>query len=88
MEKTFCLKDVHFPHNDIARYNTLDRRVDYVIFLKKTDWQNRAKEEVFRCGKCKTFILPKEKTNHKAICKERQVTKEVSNDGGDGKASG
>lgn len=71
MEKTFILKDTHFAHNNIARYNTLDRRVDYVIFLKKIDWPNRVKEEVMKCGKCRSFILPRESKNHRMICKER-----------------
>jgi DNA-directed RNA polymerase subunit RPC12/RpoP len=71
MEKAFCIKDTHFSHNSIARYITLDRRVDYVIFLKKTDWPNRVKEEVLRCPNCKSFVLPKEKVGHKMVCKER-----------------
>ncbi len=77
MEKAFILKDTHFAHNKIARYNTLDRRVDYVSFFKKIDWPNRVKEEVMRCLRCKSFILPRESKNHRAICKERP--KEAAN---------
>lgn len=81
IDKVFALKETHFPHNEIARYSTLDRRVDFIVFLKKTDWPNRGKEEVFRCGRCHSFILPKELKNHKSICKERQkVEKEAPND--------
>ncbi len=82
MEKAFCLKDSHFPTNNIARQHTLDRRVDWIMFLRKTEWPNRLKEECFACPKCRGWILPKEVKTHKNICKER--IKEIENDVGSG----
>ncbi len=60
MEKTFALKD-HFHPNEgkIALYHTFDDRVVFIVFLKKPDWPNREKEEVFRCPTCKGFIFPR-----------------------------
>jgi len=60
MEKAFALED-HFHINEgkTAVYHTLDERVVFIIFLKKADWPNREKEEVFRCPVCKGFIFPR-----------------------------
>ncbi len=48
MEKAFALID-HFHINEgkTAIYHTLDERVAFIVFLKKPDWPNREKEEVF-----------------------------------------
>ena len=88
MEKTFILKDAHLPSNNVARYSTLDKNIDLIIFLRKPiEWPNRLKEECFRCERCHCFMKPKEpksqKDNafyHKITCNPRlsTVEKEVS----------
>ncbi len=75
MEKAFAMAD-HFHINEgkTAVYHTLDERVVYVIFLKKTDWAEREKQEVFRCPFCRGFVFPKQVVrsrgnDYKHICK-------------------
>lgn len=60
MEKAFILKGVHLPSNHVARYFTLDKDVEFVIFLRKVEWPKRIKEECFRCERCRCYIKPKE----------------------------
>jgi len=97
MEKAFALSDHHFPDEGrTAIYNTLDHRVVMVIFLKKADWPNREKEEVFRCPACKGFIFSRTTIrsrgkDYKHFCKGIPVAraiqgeeKEASNDTGTG----
>jgi hypothetical protein len=72
MEKVFALKDSHIK-GVIGRYNTLHERVELIFLNKKVEWLNRGKEEVFRCERCKGFILPKDSKAHKAICRERKL---------------
>jgi hypothetical protein len=69
IEKVFAIQDHHVNGSDLILYHTLDRRVVHLVFLKPVDWPNRAKEEVFKCLKCKSFVLPREKVIHKANCK-------------------
>jgi hypothetical protein len=69
MEKTFALATA-MPdlagNGRLAIYRTLDSRVSYVIIKDDSfEWQNRAKQEVFRCQACKCFILPDEKARTK-----------------------
>lgn len=46
MEKTFAVKDHHPDEGKVAVYNTLDERVVHIIFVGKTDWPLREKQEV------------------------------------------
>lgn len=87
MEKTFAISSA-MPdlagNGRLAIYKTLDARVSYIIIKDETfEWQNRAKQEVHRCPRCKAFIFPDEKTEHKdgvkyhAICKPLKKEKAV-----------
>jgi hypothetical protein len=88
METAFILKGVHLPSNNVARYLTLDKDIEMIIFLKKAEWPNRIKEECFRCERCRCYIKPKEAKfqkdsffYHKATCNPKIIPpeKEVSN---------
>lgn len=65
MEKTFALKSAIpeiLTNGRIAVYSTTDRRVSHMVIVDSSfEWENRAKQEAFRCGRCKAFILPDEK---------------------------
>jgi hypothetical protein len=83
MEKSFILKVAHLPSNNVARYPTLDKNVDMVVFLKKSEWPNRIREECFRCGRCRCYIRPKEPKlqkgdfyYHKTTCHPKVVVPE------------
>ncbi len=81
LEKVFALSSSKIIPT-VARYHTLQwgankDEVEYIFLNKKYEWVNRAKEEVFRCGKCKMLIIPKDQKIHKTLCK---VKKEVSNE--------
>lgn len=69
MEKLFALSSAIpalMSNGRLAIYKTLDAQVHYVIIKDETfEWKRRAKEEVFRCGQCKTFIFPGEKSRVK-----------------------
>ena len=69
MEKTFALSSAIpdlMSNGKAAIYKTFDVRVSYLIIINGDfEWANRAKQEVFRCPRCKTFILPDEKTKNK-----------------------
>jgi hypothetical protein len=85
MEKVFALKDSKITPT-LARYHTLQwgatkPEVEYIFLNKKYDWVNRAKEECFRCTKCKMLIMPKDQKVHKTLCKvKKEVPNEVDND--------
>ncbi len=68
IEKTFALKE-SLPeittNGRIAVYPTLDRKVVHVVLIKELEWPNRAKQEVFLCPFCRTFIFPGEKSKAK-----------------------
>jgi hypothetical protein len=76
MEKAFCVLDSKI-NPVIARYHTLHRDVELVVLNKKYEWPNRVREEVLKCLKCRSFILPKDLKVHKTLCKAK---KEVIND--------
>ncbi len=89
MEKAFILKGAHLPSNHVARYSTLDKDIEMIIFLRKPEWPNRVKEECFRCDRCRCYIKPKEAKAqrdggfyHKITCNPRipSPEKEVSNE--------
>ena len=64
MEKTFVLKSA-IPtlatNGKVAVYSTLDTRVNMILIIKNFQWENRKKEEVFRCPRCNCYILPGDK---------------------------
>jgi hypothetical protein len=94
MEKAYALRSAIpeiMTNGKIAVYSTLDVRVSHVVIIDDTfEWQNRAKQEVWKCGRCKTFILPDEKNKTKdgikyhKECKPpgkaKPLEKEISND--------
>lgn len=43
---------------EIILYPTCDIRVSLMFIRGKFEWPNRNKTEVFRCAKCRHFILP------------------------------
>lgn len=65
MEKTFALSSAIpdlMSNGKAAIYKTLDARVSYLVIIDGDfEWANRAKQEVFRCPRCKAFIFPDEK---------------------------
>lgn len=69
MEKTFALSSAIpdlMSNGKAAIYKTFDVRVSYVIIIDGDfEWANRAKQEIFRCPRCKAFIFPDEKTKMK-----------------------
>lgn len=76
IEKTFALIDSKIIPV-IGRYHTIHEEVEIVFLNKKYEWPNRAKEEVLKCDRCKSFILPKNLKMHKQLCKSK---KEIPND--------
>lgn len=81
MEKVFALSGSKIT-STIAGYHTLQwgtnkDEVEYIFLNKKYEWPNRAKEEVLKCLKCKSFVLPKDLKAHKTLCKPK---KEITND--------
>ena len=76
MEKVFALLNSKISLV-IGRYRTIHEDVEIVFLNKKYDWPGRAKEEVLKCLKCKSFILPKDQKTHKILCKQK---KEALND--------
>ncbi len=77
LEKVFALSGSKIIPT-VARYHTLQwgankDEVEYIFLNKKYEWANRAKEEVKRCFKCKSFILPKDQKAHKLLCKPQRV---------------
>jgi len=64
MEKAFALKSA-IPtlatNGKVAIYSTLDPNVTMIYILNDFEWENRKKEEVFRCPRCKTYIFPADK---------------------------
>ena len=84
MEKAFALKTA-IPtlatNGKAAVYPTLDPNVVMVIILKDFEWENRKKEEVWRCHRCKCFILPNDKSKTKDGFRYHQICtfrKEIS----------
>jgi len=92
MEKAFALRSSIpeiMTNGKIAVYSTLDRRVSHLVVIDPSfNWDNRAKHEVFRCSKCRAFILPDDKSKTKdgvkfhRDCKlvKKEIEKEVAND--------
>ncbi len=69
MEKTYalrsCIPEI-MGNGKIAVYSTTDRRVSHLVIIDSSfQWENRGKQEVIRCGRCKAFILPDEKSKSK-----------------------
>lgn len=69
MEKTFALSSAIpdlMSNGKAAIYKTLDARVSNLVIIDGDfEWANRAKQEVFRCPRCKAFIFPDDKTKTK-----------------------
>jgi uncharacterized C2H2 Zn-finger protein len=69
MEKTFALSSAIpdlMSNGKVAIYKTFDVRVSYLVIIDGDfEWASRAKQEVFRCPRCKSFIFPDEKTRIK-----------------------
>ena len=77
IEKAFALIDSKITPV-IARYHTFHEKVELVFLNKRYEWPNRAREEVTKCLKCRSFILPKDQKVHKTLCKpKKEVTNEV-----------
>ena len=68
MEKAFALKSA-IPtlatNGKIAVFPTLDPNVVMIIILKDFEWENRKKEEVWRCPRCRCYIMPNDKSKTK-----------------------
>lgn len=66
MEKAFAIKSCVpelLTNGKIAVYSTLDRRVSHLVIIDPShEWENRKAQEVFRCARCRCFILPDEKS--------------------------
>jgi len=94
MEKAYVLRSAipeMMTNGKIGVYSTLDVRVSHLVIIDDSfEWQNRTKQEVFRCPSCKAFILPDEKTKvrdgmkyHKYCSltkREKPLEKEIPND--------
>lgn len=83
MEKAYVLQSA-IPelatNGRLAVYATLDRRVSHLVIIDNAfEWPNRGKQEVFRCGRCKAFVLPDEKSKVKdgvrfhKVCNPKRV---------------
>ena len=92
MEKAFALKSA-IPtlatNGRVAIFPTLDRNVTMLLILKDGfDWENRKKEECWRCKRCNCYIFPTDKSKVKAglryhdICTpiKKEVPNEVDNE--------
>jgi len=68
IEKAFALKSA-IPtlatNGKVAIYSTMDRNVTMILILKDFEWENRKKEEVWRCARCRTYIFPSDKSKTK-----------------------
>ncbi len=71
MEKAFCISGSKI-NPVIGRYHTIHNEVEIVFLNKKYEWLGRGKEEVLKCVKCKSFILPKDQKSHKLLCKQKK----------------
>ena len=71
MEKVFCLSGSKISPV-IGRYHTIHGEVEIVFLNKKYDWSGRGREEVIKCLKCKSFILPRDQKIHKMLCKQKK----------------
>ena len=60
MEKAFALKDNHISTNGgkVEIFKTIDPNIRLVVSKGPLKWENRGKEEVFRCSRCRTYIMP------------------------------
>ena len=69
MEKTFALSSAIpdlMSNGKAAIYKTFDARVSYLLIINGDfEWAGRAKQEVFRCPRCRAFIFPDDKTKTK-----------------------
>jgi len=69
MEKVFILRSSisELQNNGrLAIYQTTDRRVSHLVIIDPSfSWEGRAKQEVFRCGRCGAFVMPDEKSKTK-----------------------
>ena len=98
IEKTFALKSA-IPtlatNGKVAIHPTLDPNVNMILILKEKDfeWENRKKEEVYRCRRCNCFIFPADKSKvkdgfryHQICTFKKEITNEVdvSRTGADG----
>jgi hypothetical protein len=92
MEKAFALRSAIpelMTNGKIAVYSTTDRRISHLVIINSSfEWENRSKQEAFRCGRCKSFILPDEKSKSKdgvklhKICNLKKISskKETPNE--------
>jgi len=90
IEKAFALKSA-IPtlatNGRVAVFPTLDRNVTMLLILKEGfEWENRKKEEVWRCKRCNCYIFPTGKSKVKAglkyheICSPLKPVKEITNE--------
>ena len=84
MEKAFALKTA-IPtlatNGKAAVYSTLDPNVVMVIILKDFEWENRKREEVWRCPRCRCYVMPTDKSKTKDGFRYHQICtfrKEIS----------
>ena len=87
MEKAFALKSA-IPtlatNGRVAIYPTLDRNVTMILILREGfEWENRKKEECWRCKRCNCFIFPTDKSKVKDGFRYHQICtfkKEIPNE--------
>jgi len=86
MEKVFVLKSATpemMGNGRVAVYPTLDRNVNMILILKEGfEWENRKKEECWRCKRCNCYIYPADKSKVKDGMRYHQICtfrKEVTN---------
>jgi uncharacterized C2H2 Zn-finger protein len=76
VEKAFALKSA-IPtlatNGKVVIYSTLDPNVTMILILKDFEWENRKKEEVWRCARCKTYVFPTDKSKAKDGMKYHQI---------------
>jgi len=77
IEKAFALKTA-IPtlatNGRLAIYPTLDRNVSMILILKEGfEWENRKKEECWRCKRCNCYIFPADKSKVRAGLKYHDI---------------
>jgi len=77
LEKAFALKTATpelMGNGRIAIYPTLDRNVNMILILKEGfEWENRKKEEVWRCPRCRCYVYPTDKSKTRGSNKYHQI---------------
>ena len=84
MEKTYALRSCIpelMTNGKIAVYSTTDRRISHLVIIDPSfEWESRGKQEVFRCGRCRAFILPDEKSKTKDGIKLHKICNPKKNE--------